>query len=77
MKVLLLIFASSVIKSLQNLSFAPELDILQSRPAPAKQLFSFRLSDGALNRLSAAAEQYLLTQTERRFGTLDYWKSVK
>ena len=45
--------------------------------APAKQLFSFRLSDGALNRLSAAAEQYLLTQTERRFGTLDYWKSVK
>ena len=45
--------------------------------APAKQLFSFRLSDGALNRLSAAAEQYLLTQTERRFGTLDYWKSVR
>ena len=45
--------------------------------APAKQLFSFRLSDGALNRLSAAAEQYLLTQTERRFGTLDYWRSVR
>ena len=45
--------------------------------APAKQLFSFRLSDDGLNRLSTAAEQYLLTQTERRFGTLDYWKSVK
>ena len=45
--------------------------------APAKHLFSFKLSDQGLNRLSAAAEQYLLTQTERRFGTLDYWKSVR
>ena len=45
--------------------------------APAKQLFSFRLSDDGLNRLSYAAEQYLLLKTERRFGTLDYWKNVK
>ena len=45
--------------------------------APAKRLFSFKLSDDGLNRLSCAAEQYLLTQTERRFGTLDYWKNVK
>ena len=44
---------------------------------PAKQLFSFKLSDDRLNRLSCAAEQYLLTQTGRRFGTLDYWKKVK
>ena len=46
-------------------------------PTPAKQLFSFKLSDDRLNRLSCAAEQYLLTQTGRRFGTLDYWKNVK
>lgn len=45
--------------------------------APAKQLFSFTLEDAALRRLSAAAEAYLLRQTERRFSTLDYWKSVK
>ena len=46
-------------------------------PTPAKQLFSFKLSENGLNRLSCAAEQYLLTQTGRRFGTLDYWKKVK
>lgn len=45
--------------------------------APAKQLFSFSLDEQAGKRLSAAAEQYLLRQTERRFSTLDYWKSVR
>ncbi len=45
--------------------------------APAKQLFSFKVSADGLNRLSYAAEQNLLLQTERRFGTLDYWKEVK
>ena len=45
--------------------------------APAKQLFSFSLDEQALKRLSHAAEQYLLKQTERRFSTLDYWKSVR
>lgn len=45
--------------------------------APAKQLFSFKISGEGLNRLNRAAEQYLLLQTERRFGTLDYWKNVK
>lgn len=45
--------------------------------APAKQLFSFSLDEAALRRLSAAAEAYLLKQTERRFSTLDYWKSVR
>lgn len=45
--------------------------------APAKQLFSFSLDEAALRRLSWASEAYLLKQTERRFSTLDYWKSVK
>lgn len=45
--------------------------------ANPKQLFSFSLEDGALRRLSHAAEAYLLKQTERRFSTLDYWKSVR
>lgn len=48
--------------------------ILSANP---KQLFSFSLEDEALKRLSHAAEAYLLKQTERRFSTLDYWKSVK
>lgn len=44
--------------------------------APAKQIFSFTIGDAALNRLSKAAEAYLLKKTERRFGTLDYYKRV-
>lgn len=44
--------------------------------APAKQLFSFTLGGAALARLGSAAEDYLLCQTERRFSTLDYYKSV-
>lgn len=44
--------------------------------APPKKLFSFRLDAGALDRLSAAAELYLLQQTERRFGTLEYYKQI-
>ena len=45
--------------------------------APAKKLFSFQLEGAALDRLSQAAEQYLLRQTERRFGTLEYYKQIK
>ena len=45
--------------------------------APAKQLFSFRLSPAALLRLSSAAERYLLAQTERQFHTLNYWKNIR
>ena len=45
--------------------------------APAKQLFSFTLGGAALARLGSAAEDYLLCQTERRFSTLDYYKSVR
>ena len=45
--------------------------------APAKKLFSFTLSGEALERLSLVAEAYLLRQTERRFGTLEYYKKIK
>lgn len=45
--------------------------------APAKQLFSFRLSQEAMGRLSSAAERYLLAQTERQFHTLNYWKNIR
>ena len=41
-----------------------------------KKLFSFKLSSDALRELSAASEGYLLTQLERRFRTLDYYKLV-
>lgn len=45
--------------------------------APARQFLSFSLSDAALLRLGAAAERYLLKNTERRFSTLDYWKKIR
>lgn len=45
--------------------------------APAKQLFSFQLSGDAMRRLGLAAERYLLTHTERRFSTLEYWKNIR
>ncbi len=45
--------------------------------AGPKQIFSFRIGEEALRRLSEAAEQYLLLHTERRFSTLEYWKRVR
>lgn len=45
--------------------------------APAKQLFSFPLEGDSLVTLAFVAENYLLTQTERSFGTLDYYKQFK
>ncbi len=45
--------------------------------APPKQIFSFELSGDSLLTLGFAAERYLLTQTERSFGTLDYYKQFK
>ena len=41
-----------------------------------KRLFSFRLSPGGLEQLSGAAEAYLLTQLERGFRTLDFYKEL-
>ena len=45
--------------------------------APSKQLFSFALDGDSLLSLGFAAENYLLTQTERSFGTLAYYKQFK
>ena len=45
--------------------------------AAPKQILSFSLEGEGAKRLSAAAEEYLLLHTERRFPTLDYWKNVK
>ena len=40
------------------------------------RIFSFRVSDNTLERLSALAESYILTHLERSFGTLDFYKSI-
>ena len=42
-----------------------------------KRLFSFRLGEDCLKELSDIAETYLLTQIERGFFTLDFYKSMK
>lgn len=44
--------------------------------APAKQLFSFRISDKALEELGAITEAYLCTRFERGFYTLDFYKTL-
>lgn len=42
-----------------------------------KRLFSFRLSDESMKELADISETYLLTQLERGFFTLDFYKSMK
>ena len=42
-----------------------------------KRLFSFRLGKEGLGELSCVSETYLLTQLERGFFTLDFYKSLK
>ncbi len=44
--------------------------------APRKSVFSFRISDSGLRRLSDVAEGYVKEQLERSFRTLDYYKSL-
>lgn len=41
-----------------------------------KRLYSFRLGEEPLSRLTAAAEAFLYTQLERGFPTLDFYKSI-
>ena len=41
-----------------------------------KRLLSFRLDPQSLGRLGAASEAYLITQLERGFRTLDFYKSL-
>jgi len=42
-----------------------------------KRLFAFRLGEGGLKQLSGLTETYFLTQLERGFFTLDFYKSLK
>ena len=42
-----------------------------------KRLFSFRLDGDSATRMSDACEAYVLTQLERGFGTLDFYKQAQ
>jgi DNA repair protein RecO (recombination protein O) len=42
-----------------------------------KRLFSFQLPPAALKQLSGVCEAYLMTQLERGFGTLDFFKQIR
>ena len=42
----------------------------------SKRLFSFSLSEEAMELLSQLTETYLITQLERSFSTLDFYKSL-
>lgn len=45
--------------------------------APAKRLYSFRLGQEAQQRLSQVCEGFLLTQLDRRFHTLEFYKQIR
>jgi len=45
--------------------------------ADSKKIFSFTLDGTAAKDLNAVCEAYVRAQLERRFSSLDYWKSVK
>ncbi|MCF2620090.1 DNA repair protein RecO [Oscillibacter valericigenes] len=45
--------------------------------APSKRLLSFTLEPASLARLSAACETFAAAQLDRRFKTLDFYKSIK
>lgn len=42
-----------------------------------KSLYAFQMDDGQLDELSYITETYLLRQTERKFKTLDFYRSVQ
>ena len=41
-----------------------------------RRLYSFRLGEDPLRRLTTASESFLYTQLERNFGSLDFYKSL-
>ena len=47
------------------------------RGADPKKIFSFTLDEASAGRFCRACEEYALTQLDRRFSTLDYWKGVR
>ncbi len=42
-----------------------------------KRLFSFRMDPESLSRLAEVSEEYLITQMERSFPTLDFYKQIR
>ncbi len=42
----------------------------------AKKLFSFRLDEAGMRTLGEMTEAFLMTQQERGFRTLDYYKQI-
>ncbi len=42
-----------------------------------EKIFSFTLSDDALKRFGEITENYLLHKTERKFSTLDFYRTIK
>ena len=44
--------------------------------ADAKKIFSFKLEDEPLGKLSRAAESFVSTQLDRKFRTLDFYKQL-
>ncbi len=44
--------------------------------SPSKRLYSFSVGAGTLTELSRVCERFLLAQTGRRFGTLDFYHSL-
>ena len=48
--------------------------ILYTEP---KKLMAYSIPEDAAQKAADTAETYLLTQTERRFNALNYWKQVK
>ena len=45
--------------------------------APSKRLLSFTLEPASLARLSVACETFAAVQLDRRFRTLDFYKSIR
>jgi DNA repair protein RecO (recombination protein O) len=41
-----------------------------------EKIFSFSLTDDALKSFSVVSEGYLLHKTERKFKTLDFYKTI-
>ena len=48
-----------------------------STTAPAKKLYAFALEGEALAETASLAERYTLSQMDRRFSALDFYKSMK
>jgi len=44
--------------------------------AEAKKIFAFKLEGESLEKLKSVCEAYVLSQLERSFSSLDYWKKI-